>query len=87
MELSKVSMMNTELQTTLNSTVDALTHQQDLNSHLLREKEEFVVNFDNVQRERDRYLMNTGGRGGRGGRERERRERGEGVGALAGLFP
>jgi hypothetical protein len=47
--------MNTELQTTLNSTVDAFAQQQDINARLLKEKEEFIVNFDNIQRERDRY--------------------------------
>ena len=47
--------MNTDLQATLNSTVDAFTQQQEINARLLKDKEEFVVNFDYVQRERDRY--------------------------------
>lgn len=56
-EATKLEMMNTDLQNTLHSTVDALTQQQDINSRLLKEKEEFIISFDTIQRERDRYLL------------------------------
>ncbi len=53
-ELDKTNAVNLDLQRTLDATADALTQYKENHARVLREKEEFVMHLDYVQRERDR---------------------------------